>query len=161
MQVPAEQVSPAPHAGVHGTSVVQVPPMQTSAPLQGLLQRPQCVVLAVVSTQVPPQQVSSPVQPGPEPHMQAMSTQTSSPMHAGVHGVGTHSPSAHISPAPHRMPHPPQFMASVRPSTQLPLQQMVPPVHEGPVPQAQLPAVQTLATSSQETSHIPQSSNEL
>ena len=73
--VPAEQVSPGPQAGSHGTSVVQPPARQTSPAPHALPQKPQFDASVCVSTQPPPQQAPV-VQLGPTPQRHSLPMQT-------------------------------------------------------------------------------------
>jgi len=160
-QTPAVQVSPELQAGEQGMSVVQVPPMQTSAPLQAFPQKPQLAASLEVSTHVMPQQAPPGAQ-APAPQRQVPSTQTSSSTHTGSHGGSTHIPSTQASPASHRLPQPPQASGFVEGSSMhMPSQQSAAPVQAGPVPQRQDPPEQTLACRVQPMSHAPQSVNEL
>jgi hypothetical protein len=143
-QAPPVQVSPMPHAGSHGTSVVQVPPRQTCPPTQATPHAPQLVALLVMSMHPPPQQAWPAPHAAPVPHMHALPTQVSPAPHAGSHGGSTQTPPSQTCPAVQWVPQPPQAITSVNGSAQRPSQQIAVPVHASPAPHLHVPVMHTL-----------------
>jgi hypothetical protein len=134
-QTPAVQVSPTAQVGSQGTSVVQPPSRQTSAPLQTMPHSPQLFLSSWVSMHDTPQHDWPVAHPGPPPHMHtatglASASHTSSLVHAGSQGGVTQSPASQTCPSPHTMPHVPQLSADSikfeQPSSQHALPSMQP-----------------------------------
>jgi hypothetical protein len=134
---------------MHGTSVVQVPPMHVSVAAQRMPQRPQFIASVAVLMQAPAQQPRPSGQPAPAPQRQTPSEHTSSSRHAGVHDAVTHALSSHAIPSAHGTPHAPQSAGELVRSAHRPPQQVSPPTQGGPEPQVHSESAQMLPAGKQ------------
>lgn len=157
-QAPLTQLSPAAHGGSHGTSAVQLPPMQTFPLGQALPHVPQFIGSVASVRHAPSQQLCPAPQAAPVPHMQAPAAPHVSPAaQGGEHGGSWQTRSTQICPLAQRVPHAPHAIGSLTMSAQRPSQQTWVPVQAGPAPQRHSPPAQTFVWTTQAFPHEPQS----